>query len=484
MAIDATAVARAVGVQGTYEPSANNSFFYLPQRIAVVGQGSTAVTYSTTKAQVTTAFEVGSTYGFGSPLHIAVRELLPNNGAGVGTIPVTVYPLDDDGSGVAAAGDITPSGAATGSASFVVKISEERSEPFTVASGDSVATIVTAMTAAINANVNMQMLATDNTTVLDLAAKWKGSSGNDLVIEVEATSEDNSGITFALTQPTGGLVNPDVDDALNQVGDVWETLFLNCMEFDDTTTFLDARWGSLSKRPGVAFTGNTETAVATAYGTSAGRKTDRSNAYLVAPASNNMPYQVAAAQLVDVAKVAQNNPARDYGSQTAPTITPGADGSQWNYTQRDTAVKNGCSTSIIRDNVLTMQDTVTFYHPDGDPTPAYRYVVDIVKLQQIYYQLNLEFATTKWDGAPLIPDNQATTEPTAKKPKDAKAAVFKVIDRLALKAIISDPDAAKATVTATINSGNPKRLDIVFNVALSGNANIIDVPFTFSFFFG
>jgi hypothetical protein len=127
---------------------------------------------------------------------------------------------------------------------------------------------------------------------------------------------------------------------------------------------------------------------------------------------------------------------------------------------------------------------VTFYHPDGDPTPAYRYVVDVVKLQNILFNLDLIFATAEWDGAPLIPDDQPTANRSAKKPKNAVAAVASMVDRLGLEAIISDPTTAKASISAEINGSNPKRLDLEFTVQLSGNTNIISVDFNFGFFFG
>jgi len=109
-AVDPSAVARVLGIKTEYKNLASGNVLFLPQRIAVFGQGNTASqsSYSNTKAQVFSAFDVGDEYGFGSPLHLAVSQLLPVNGDGVGTIPVTVYPLDDDGAAVEATGDITP----------------------------------------------------------------------------------------------------------------------------------------------------------------------------------------------------------------------------------------------------------------------------------------------------------------------------------------------------------------------------------------
>lgn len=489
-AVDVSAVARVVGIQTIYKDLRGGSILYLPQRIAVVGQGNTAATYSTDKAQLTSALAVATAYGYGSPLHLAAKQLLPVNGDGVGTIPVTFYPLADDGASVAATGNILPSGAATGAASFRVLVNNIPSEEFVVANGDTVATICDAIVAAVTATLDLPVTATDNTTDVDLVSKWKGASANSLIIAVEATSEDNSGITFGLTQPVGGLVNPDVDDALNQIGNVWETLVLNCLEIADTTslgkyaTFGEGRWGALVRKPLVVFTGNTATTVAAATAVSDARKTDRTNAQLVAPGSDDLPLVVAARQLARIAKLANNNPPHDYGSQIADGLTPGDDGDQWLYADRDEAVKKGSSTIEVRDSVVYIGDVVTFYHPAGDPIPAYRFVVDIVKLQNIIFNIDLIFNTSEWDGAPLIPDNQPTTNRDAKKPKMAVAEVAAVIDSLGLAAIISDPETAKANTAAEIDSMNPKRLNVNTTVQLSGNTNIKSTDLNFGFFFG
>jgi phage tail sheath gpL-like len=487
-AIDASAVARVVGIKTIFK-DLRGGILFLPQRLAVIGQGNTSVTYSTTKSRVTSSNEVGATYGYGSPLHLAVKQLLPDNGDGVGTIPVTVYPLDDDASGVASAGDITPSGVPTKAASYRVRVNNIDSEEFVIGVGDSVATIITTMTAAINAVLDMPILAVDNTTVLDFNSLWKGASANDIFVEVVGPTD--AGVSFAITQPVGGLVNPDVDDALNQVGDVWETMFLNCLEIADTATldkfsvFGEGRWGALTRKPMVAFTGNTISDVNSAVVVSDARATDRVNGQLVAPGANDLPFVVAARELARIAVVANNNPPRDYGSQDASGLTPGTDGEQWDYTQRDLAVKAGSSTIEVKDGVINVSDTVTFYHPTGEAIPAYRFVVDIVKLQQVLFNLDLIFATPEWDGAPLVPDLQPGVEnPEAKRPKDAVSDIAAMLDSLGSNAIISDPEAAKKTVVAEIDAQNPKRLNISLQIQLAGNSNIISIDNNFGFYFG
>lgn len=487
-AVDASAVARVLGIKTDYVDLRAGSAVFLPQRIAVIGQGSSAVTYPSTKLQVTSAQAAATTYGFGSPIHLAVLQLLPQNGDGVNSIPVTIYPLQDNGSGVAAAGDITPSGTQTETAAYRVSVSGILSQEFIISEGDSVADIVTAITEAVNGSLYLPILASDDTTEVGVEAKWAGLSGND--IDVEIVGSTTAGTNFAITQPVGGLVDPDVQSALDQVGDVWESLVLNCLNTENTTA-IDAynvwgegRWGALTRKPAVVFTGTSESTVATAIALPESRTTDRVNCQLVAPGSPNLPSVIAAAQLARIAVLANNNPAHDYGSQSVSLLTPGLDSDQWTYLDRDQAVKGGSSTIAVKDGVVNISDVVTFYHPTGDTLPAYRFVVDIVKLQNVIFNMDLEFATAEWDGAPLIPDDQPTANRSARKPKSAVAAMAAIVDGLALEAILSDPAAIKESIQAGISTSNPKRLDMSLTVKLSGNTNIISADLNFGFNFG
>ena len=324
-------------------------------------------------------------------------------------------------------------------------------------------------------------------TSVVLTAKWAGETGNDITAEIIGES---LGTTWAIVQPTGGLVNPTVDAALLLVGNVWETMVINALNVDDEVAldafqvFGEGRWGELVRKPLVVFTGNTLSTVALATAISETRTDDRINAQLVSPGSVDMPFVVAARQVARIAKLANNNPPHDYGSLRATGLIPGDDAVQWNYAERDAAVKAGSSTVEVKDGVVNISDVVTFYAPTGEEPPAYRYVVDIVKLQQIIFNLDLLFANAEWDGAPLIPDDQPTVNPTAKKPKMAIAEVAGMLDSLGLNAIISDPKTAKANTTASINAMNPKRLDLSTVVQLSGNTNVVGVTLNFGFYFG
>lgn len=487
-AIDAGAVARVVGIKTLYKNTREGGVAILPQRIAIFGQGSTTAVYSENPLQITSAAEAGYTFGYGSPIHLAAKQLFPTNGDGVGTIPVTVYPLKDAPTSVAAVGSITPTGTQTRSAPYIVDVNSIQSEPFVIEAGAAVEAIAATMATAINAILEMPVVAVASETKVDITSKWKGTSANALNVSIRGATD--AGTTFAIVQPTGGLLNPSVSTALEKVGNVWETLALNCLDLEDSTAldafqnFGEGRWGALTRKPLAVIAGSTLASLNSIADVTDDRKTDRVNVVIPAPDSPNLPFVVAARALSRIAATANNNPPSDYGSQTLDGIQPGADGLQWLYNQRDMAVKKGTSTTEVRDNIVTISDVVTMYHPTGEEVPAYRYVTDIVKLQNIIYNIDLEFVGQKWDGAPLIPDHQATVNPKAKKPKMAIAAISTIAENLGLEAIISDPDYTKKNTIAEISAQNPKRLDVKIPIKLSGNTNIISVDLEFGFYFG
>jgi len=487
MGVSASAVARAVGITTSAVNLRGEAVALLPQRVALIGQGATASTYALTPATHTSAAAVGTAYGFGSPVHLAALQLLPANGDGLGSVPLTVYPLDDDGSGVVSTGDITPSGTQVGAGEYVVWMNGIASAPFTIADAELGTDLEARITTAINANLAMPVVAVAGTDVVNFTSKWAGVSANGIVVSVVGPS---NGITFAITQPVGGLVNPSVQGALDQIVSVWETMVVNCMELTDSTalgryqTWGDGRWGELVKKPALVVTGSTESTLATLTAIGNARLADKINVAEVAPGSANLPLQIAARAVARMAVVANGNPPVDYGGQALTGISPGLDTDQFSYTERDVAVKAGISTTGLVDGVVKMADTVTFSHPAGEDPPAFRHANDIVKLQNIVFNLDVIFNSAEWDGAPLIPDGQATVNPAARSPKAAKTAVNAMLDALGKLAIISDPDTAKAATTAAIDSGDPKRLNVTVTVQLSGNANVISIDLDFGFFFG
>lgn len=486
VALDPNAVAAGLGLSVTYEDRRGSASLYLPQQIAVIGQGNSAVTYAATPWQVTSLRECGVRYGIGSPVYLAVKMLLPPNGDGVGSIPVTVYPLQDHASGAPSVGTITIAGTATAATSIRFRIGGVLTEPCTIPVGAVNATTAhAAAKAAIESTLDVPTVMT-GTTSLTATSRWEGESANDIKIEV--VTEDLNGITVTIVQPTSGLNNPSVQGALDQIVDRWETMVVNCLNYTDTTaltainTWGEGRWQPGLMKPAVVFAGCNVASPTTAITISDARKTDRVNVQINDPGSPDLPLTIAARAVARIAVVANGNPPTGYTGQKLTQTTPGAEASQWSFALRDAVKKGGGSTVELVDGVAQLSDVVTMYHPSGENPPAYAEVVTIVKLQNAIYRYRLPFMRADWAAAPLIPDNQVSRNPNARTPSAAKGEADAVTEALGLDAIVSDPKTIKRGTVARISG--PNRLDVIIPIYVSGNTFQKAIDLSFAFYFG
>ena len=480
---------RGLAIKTSYKQMGAAGTRFRPVRIPVIAQGAEGTSYSTTKRQVFSPGEAGTLYGFDSPIYQAVESLLPTNGDGVGDIPVTIYPLAKP-TGTQAAGDITPSGTATKPETHYVLVNNRPSLPINLVKDDTVAEFITKAIAAINGVVGMPGTASDGTTTLDFTVGWKGTTGNNVHLAVLSPDDADVSLTVS-TQITGGTGDASITAALAQIGSVWESHVVNGNDYTDSTlldefsAYNEGRWTPQIRKPLVVFTGCNEATLATVTAVTDARKSDRTNVILTNPGSNDLPIVIAADQVRRIAVRAATVPAHDYGALKCPRLTPAADATQWTPDQNETAYDAGCSTIDVVDGDVEIADVVTCYHPTGEIPPAYQYVVDFEKISTMLYNVGLEFGSAEWKGGPpLIPDTQATKEPTAKKPHDGTEALHKIIQAAADDAIISDPDFAKENSACSIDDANPKRLNGVLTFKCSGNANVISIDLDFGFHFG
>lgn len=492
MSLSQAAVSRVTGVNVEYRNFNLGKAQYLPMRIAVIGQGLTTLngTYSNEKDIVTSEKYVGETYGYGSPLHLAVKQLLPVNGAGVGGIPVTLYPLDDSGTGVAASGSIDATGTSTAAGSGVVYIGGVESASIAIPSGTDAATALGLIKTAVDAILHMPV--TTGTVAagsLPLTSKWKGVSANDILLDVSEL--EATGLTFSTTAMASGANNPTVQDALDIIDETWETLIINCMNYDDATnnalyhTAGEARWEQTVKKPFIVFTGCVDNyATRTAVTDAPAAKDYRCMALVQSTGSRELPFVIAAQGLVnDIAQKANDKPAHNYIG-TLQGLHTGADTVQETNATRDAAVKLGASTNKKVGSLAVLCDIVSFYHPDGEDPPAYRYVVDQIKLMNVLY--NIDIIQVSFEGRPLLPDGTPTNDPDAVQPRVVATLLGNLADSLSSgrSAIIVEPEYTKKNLSVSINGTNPKRIDTVFPVKLSGNAEVNSTDIYFSFYLG
>jgi phage tail sheath gpL-like len=580
--LPSSAISRVCGVNVEYKNFNAGSGGFLPQRLAVIGTGNDDAVYSTEKYEATgSADAVAKRYGYGSPLHLAARQLFPQGGGGA-NFPVTFYPLiADDGSyahaeirvtntaagektipsgryhfadgvmdwyitldaplvlaageykdfslsaarkgydanlatGIDVAAVITPAipqgitvictnavngtdpgsapaegalscdGIATAAGEGTVTIGGVAAV-FAVLKDMTAASVLSAARAAIQKTLEMPVIAGDVANgEIPLTAKWSGAGGNDIRIEIDC---DVEGLTFGITAMSGGAVDPDVTPALEKIGQVWETFILSCLPYgnhsrlDKYQTFAEGRWGELEKKPCLVAHGCVDD-FATRTAITDIRKTDYANFLVQSTGSPELPFVIAARGLVnDIMTTANSNPPTGYhGLLTG--LRAGDDESQENYATRNNAVSKGASTNVKNGSVAELNDIITFYHPDGESIPSRRYVVDIVKLMNVVFNIRLIMEADELKGAPLVSDATATTNPKAVQPKTIKTALMNLANSLAAYAIIQEPAFSKENMTVQISSQNPKRLDVKFPCKLSGNVEVTSTDIYFGFYLG
>jgi phage tail sheath gpL-like len=303
---------------------------------------------------------------------------------------------------------------------------------------------------------------------------------------------DIPGIVFDLggLKFTAGALDPDITPALSKIGPVWETFILDCFDYKKTSRldiyqeFGEGRWSVLEKKPLLVCHGCTDSLEDRTTITDL-RKMDKINFLIVSPGSRELPFVIGAKGLInDIMTTVNKNPAQGYKGLLT-SLHRGDDSAQENYARRTASVNKGSSTCIPNGSVAELNDIITFWHPESEGSfPSFRYVCDIVKLQNIVFNVKLIMEADAMKGAPLVTDDTVITNPAAVAPKTIKASFYNLADSLARNAIMVTPDFTKKTMSVKIDGANPKRVNVAFPVKISGNVEISSTDVYFGFYLG
>lgn len=482
--LPSSAISRVTGVNVEFRNFNTGGGGFLPQRLAVFGVGNEDAEYSLEKHEsVGNADAIGKRYGYGSPLHLAARQLFPISGGGA-NFPVTFYPLKPLNTAAAALGAISCDGTAAAAGSGTVYIGGIGAE-FPIAKAASADDVLNAIKTAINTKLEVPVIVgAVNAGELALSSKWKGESGNDITIEIETIAE---GFTFGITAMAGGSLDPEITPALEAIGQIWETFILSTFSWkkptrlDQYQLFCEGRWSELEKKPCLVAHGSTDN-YHTRTAVTDLRKSDYGNFLIQSTGSRELPFVIAARGLVsDIMTNANSNPPCGYKGKLTG-LAAGADSAQENYTTRNNAVTKGASTNLKTGSVAELNDIVTFYHPENENIPARRYVVDLVKLMNVVFNVRMIMEADEKKGAPLVSDNDVTTNPRAIQPKTIKTELMNLADSLARAAIIQESVFTKENLEVKIDSVNPKRVNTKYPVKLSGNVEVSSNDIYFGFY--
>ena len=229
-----------------------------PERMLFVGQqnGGTAVSGALTSNILADGAE-DTLYGEDSPLAAAIRRARRRNGV----TQIDAIGLDDNGSGVDAAGLVLFTGTATEAGEITVYAGSKKFNAYTIAIAvsDTATVIGDALVAALVADAASLVIGVNTAGSVVTTAKNAGTFGNTIGLKVEGTV---AGVTTALTAMTSGATDPVLTGIFDVVGNqryqgvVWQ------FEQDTTelTDFLDPRFNVANNvLDGRGFVGVTDT---------------------------------------------------------------------------------------------------------------------------------------------------------------------------------------------------------------------------------
>lgn len=500
-AISTSLRTRAVGyniLPQVFNPTSNA----LPMRIALLGEPNTTeeATLDTTPYQLTSAQEAGERYGFGSPLYQMARILFPVNGGGVGAIPVVVYP-QEYGTQTATTIDLGITGTATKTVTHSLKINgrdsiDGKRFDYTVTVGDDAASVITSIVNCVAGVLASPLSAASDTGKVVFTSKWKGLTSVGCNVEV-ITYGDSAGIVYATTSTSAGTGSPSITEAITAFGNEWNTIVINpygTVTFSELETAngtpisMTGKYTPTVFKPFIALAGTTEDDKddLVAITNAAARKDQVTNVLCPAPLSAGMPFEVAANVAVLLAVQSNDNPHLGIGGKSypdMPTPSDGIIGDMADILNRNFCKVRGCSTVLLENGKYTIQDFVVTYAPDGDITPKFQEVRDLIVDWNIGYRWkiivirDIQDKTVVTNASPTRVDNTIT-------PAQVKGLLRGMFNESAADALINDVEFSLLSSVVAINGTNPARLDITFKYKRTSVANQVSttaaVDFSYS----
>lgn len=511
MSITPNSLAAAVGA------SAKNVQFQaeaqvLQRKILVIGTYDPAKTDVTAdeKVNVLSPADAGDQFGFGSMVHrLVLKAWKGSNGA----IPVTVVPQAEV-AGAAAEFELSITVGTVRSGNIYLYIMGDL-VTIAVTAGDTADDIVTNIAAAVNAWTDSPVDATADTGAdkVTLVLKSKGAFwGEETVIALNLGNGEAlpNGVAIVIAQTVTGTGTPDISDALDALGtdeNANEDFYTDVVHgYGQVTAVLDAistyvgegndpiaLWGKLVHRPFRVLTGDTA-AGSTGYNNlitlGDGRKVDRANGVIAVPGSQSHPAEIAAQAIGIMARLNNNRAEEHYVDQILDGVQPGAAADRWtsSYTSRDQAVKAGISPTTVKSGAVVLQNVVTFYHPDNvsQASNGYRSMRNISLLQNILYNIALNFEQEKWKGITIVEDaTKVTSTAGREKVRDIDSVISDLVN------LAESFEGLAWIYTASFTIGKLKEagavtirdgvtgFDNIFSIILSGEGSILDTVVEF-----
>lgn len=447
-----------------------------PEKVICIGQGATGNTAKVNKLVYSSnADDIGTTYGFGSPLHRMAKKLFPKAGNG-SNVDTYFLQVEAPTGGNAEIKTATVTGTASKTFNGIIKyrdlvfeaaadvagkvatstnnnpaqdtrkmdlnIFETNKIYFAVSKGMTAAEIAATIAECLAQDIEKPFNVTVENGVLTLTAKWVGS---DSAFEIEFVDENDNtiatathGIKIEIARTTESAGVGTISDAALALIDE-ETMVTRVAVQYATSTVLDKL-----KEKFNAFHDGLKSQYVLCYSAIIAPEKDTTGKWDTETLKTN----------ADLRK-------DDYVNVQIVADYPGRL-QKLEYKERDRLLKSGIPNLILKSNgTWQIGDLCTFYHPENEQNPAYRFDRTVTLAGNITYIIRQIFEGEEWKSVIFVDGSEPTTNPAAKTLKDVRAAVNKVIGVLGRNAILTNVQESQKLTTVRFNAVNPDRIDIL-----------------------
>ncbi|EKN4704973.1 phage tail sheath subtilisin-like domain-containing protein [Yersinia ruckeri] len=454
------------------------------QRTLIIGQMLAAATLPpNVPVLVSSVATVAGLCGAGSMLQGQMAAYLANDIAG----EIYILPLSDAEAMVAATGKITVTTPASATGAISLYIAGIRVQIAVVAT-DDVATIATALTAAINAATALPVIATAAAGVITLTAKNKGAHGNAIDVRLNylgSAGGENTPDSLALTitPMSGGAGAPELDDALANLQDRTFDFIIN--PYTDTASlnklkdFLSdstGRWSYAEQLYGHSFAAQSGT-----YGqlTAAGELRNDQHASLLGVNGSPTPsYIWSAAYVGAIAQSLRNDPGRPLQTLSIAGVLAPPLASRFTLTERNNLLHSGISTvTVADDGTVQVENIITTYQKNGfgAEDDSYLQIETLFLLMFITRymrtQVTSKFARMKLaaDGTRFAPGSAIIT------PNVIRAELIAQYQALEFSGYVQDAKGFAKGLIVEKSASNPNRVDVLWTGVLINQLRIFAV---------
>lgn len=381
-------------------------------------------------------------------------------------------PLADDGSGVAATGQIDVDATLSSPNTLQIYIAGERVRIAVLAS-DTDANIATKLTAAINAVTDCPLTAAvdvSTDTQINLTARHKGTVGNSILIDTGRV-EDENGVAdtlLTITAMSGGSGDPDLTTALGNLADAEYDWI--CGPYSDTNSLSDVkdymndtsgRWSYVSQQYG-HYIGSIADTVGNL--TTAGNAQNSAHVTLFpCHKFRSTRDQVAAAVGAIAAKHLQDAPELSRPLQTLEMIGikgPLLASDTLKQVDRQTLYFDGISGyTVARDGSVRIDRVVTTYQQNAHGDPDWTYL-DIETMAQSMYGIRyIRTKLTSVHGRKALAHSNPAGLDTIVTPEDVRETFIQAYAELVADGVFEGVERFAADLVVEIDNTDPNRIN-------------------------